>query len=122
MEQKVIHFMQYFNEEIDLCEQRNRQLLAEGRTDEATFEKVKANIFGIFRTVLTVAQDSCKGNEAEIGRFFALRIEQIPASWQISCAKAEAHNDEVKQRFEQIKLDTAARIRARFCALWEAAQ
>ena len=50
IEQKVSMLNSYFEGQIALCGQRNKELLADERMDEATFEKVKANVYDIFRT------------------------------------------------------------------------
>lgn len=112
----------YFEEQIRLCSQRSNALRSDGRTDEATFEKVRGNIYDIFRTVFLVAEDTCKGEPEKAAAFFIQRLEQIPSSWVTSLEKAREHDDEGKVQLEQLKLDTAAQIRANFEAIWEGAR
>lgn len=119
MEQKVAALNRYFEEEINRCEQRSKALFADGRADEAAFEKVRGNMFDIFRTVLSVAIEQGKGDTEAIRRFFAVRLEQIPASWATSYDKAKEHNDTEKMRVEQIKLDAVAEIKSAFARAWE---
>lgn len=119
MEQKVSKLNCYFEHQIDLCGQRNKELLADDRADEAIFEKVKANVYDIFRTVLSVAVRTCKGEEEAVRRFFVQRTEQIPSSWEVSYEKAKQHNDSVKMQIEQIKLDTIHEIKEYFIRVWE---
>lgn len=107
----------YFDEQIALCNQRSKELLADSRGDEAVFEKVKANVFDIFRTVLSAAEKSCKGDAEAAARFFLLKLEQIPSNWVESYEKAKQHNDTDKMRTEEIKLDALRQIKEHFSGL-----
>ena len=44
MEQKITKLNDWFAAQIGLCEQRGQALLADDRADEASFEKVRANV------------------------------------------------------------------------------
>lgn len=119
IEDKILKLNNYFDRQIALCEQCNQELLADDRADEAAFEKIKANVYDIFRTVLSAAVKS-HGDDAEaVKRFFLLRIEQIPSNWAAACRKAMEHDDAVKMQIEQIKLDTVSEIRKTFETVWE---
>ncbi len=119
IEQKVSKLNSYFEEHIALCGQRNKEFLVDDRTDEATFEKVKANVYDIFRTILSVAVKTSKGDPDAVQRFFVQKTEQIPSSWVTAYEKAKQHNDVVKMRLEQIKLDTIGEIKENFAKIWE---
>ena len=119
IEQKVSKLNSYFEEQIAMCGQRNKELLADDRTDEATFEKVKANVYDIFRTILSVAVKTSNGDPDAVRRFFVQKTEQIPSSWVTAYEKAKQHNDAVKMRLEQIKLDTIGEIKENFAKIWE---
>lgn len=121
MNEKIECMNAYFEVQIDRCAQRERALLADGRADEASFEKVRANIFDVFRTVLAAAEKR-GGEEAAVTDFFLEKAERIPESWISSCAQAEAHGDAVKAHLEHIKLDTLREIKAQFAAVWGSAQ
>lgn len=122
MEQKISALNSYFEEQISQCGKRSRELLADGCADEAAFEKVRGNMFDIFRTVLSVAAEQSKGDTDAVQSFFALRLEQIPASWATSYDKAKEHNDTEKMRVEQIKLSAIEEIKATFARIWEEKQ
>ena len=79
MEAKLTVLDRWFEEQIALCGQRRQALLADDRADEATFEKIRANVYDIFRTVLSVAARTC-GEKDAAGRFFRQRMESIPTS------------------------------------------
>ena len=96
-------FNQWCDERITQCMEQQRALSADGRSDEASFMQIRANVYGIFRSVysavkgdLTVLQD---------------RLTSIPAAWEASLAQAESHGDSTKAHIERIKLETVTAIR-----------
>ncbi len=119
MEQNVSKLNAYFQEQIVLCGQQNKALLADGRSDEAVFEKVKANVYDIFRTILSAAVKAGKGEPEAVRRFFLQKAEDIPSNWAASYEKAKLHSDAVKMQIEQIKLDTIDEIKETFASIWE---
>lgn len=122
IEQKISKLNRYFEEQIAMCSQRNKELIADDRTDEATFEKVKANVYDIFRTILSVAIKNSKGDSDAVRLFFVEKTEQIPSNWVDSYEKAKQYNDVVKMSVEQIKLDTISEIKEYFEKVWEEAE
>ena len=122
IDQKVSKLNNWFEEKIALCGKQNQKLNEEGRTDEAVFEKVKANIYDIFRTVLSVAVKTGYGDADAVKTFFVRRAEQIPAGWAAALEKARNHQDTVRMHTEQIKLDTIHEIRETFAKFWEGAE
>ena len=119
IEQKISKLNGYFDKEISLCEQRSKNLLADDRADEAAHDKIKAYVYVIFRTILSVAVKTGKGDPDAVRHFFFLKIQQIPSNWTTAYDQARQHDDTVKIQVEQIKLDTAARIRETFTTIWE---
>ena len=123
MEQKITKMNNWFEEKIAACGRRNAELQADDRTDEAIFEKVKANIYDAMRTWLTVAVRVIgKGDEKAVKDFFIARVEQIPASWAAAYEKAKEHNDIARMQTEQVKLNVVREVRAEFDKIWEGAE
>lgn len=122
MEQKVSQLNGWFAAQIALCRQREQALLADDRADEAAFEKIWANVYDIFRTILDVAVRTGGGDAEAVRRFFARRMQTIPSGWAEAWEKAAQHHDPVRMQQEKIKLDTAAAIKARFADVWEGAE
>ena len=123
MEQKITKMNNWFEEKIAACGRRNAELQADDRTDEAIFEKVKANIYDAMRTWLTVAVRVIgKGDEKAVKDFFIARVEQIPASWAAAYEKAKEHNDIARMQTEQVKLDVVREVRTEFDKIWEGAE
>ena len=121
-DQKVRKLNSWFEEKIAQCGRRNQELNEDGRADEAIFEKVKANIYDVFRTVLSVAVKTGNGNPDAVQTFFVQRAEQIPAGWAAALEKAKAHHDIARIQTEQIKLDTISEIRKEFDRIREGAE
>ena len=80
--------------------------------DEAVFEKVRENVYDVFRTVLSVAQKQHGGDAAAVRQFFESRLQQIPSAWEASLEKARQHGDEKKALIEEIKLAAVSDIKA----------
>ena len=119
IDQRVSKLNTYFDRQISLCHQRNKDLMADDRMDEATFEKIRANVYDIFRTILSVAAKATKNDPEEVKQASALKAEQIPSNWSIAYEKAKQHDDIVKMKIEQIKLDTIREIKETFIQIWE---
>ncbi len=104
------------------CEEKRNQLISDERADEANFEKIKANIYDIFKTVLCVAKNNCDEDFSAVKDFFLKRLEQIPANWHASYEKALAHDDVEKLRIESVKLEVIEDIKAEFTKISEELQ
>ena len=119
---KISRLNSYFDRRIAECRQRSTELMGEERRDEADLEKVRANVYDIFRTVLSAGVRACGGEEDEVRSFFEQKCEQIPSNWLVSREKAARHGDELKVSIEQIKLDAIAEIKDSFARIWEEEQ
>lgn len=109
----------YFNDEIVACQRRQKELLADNRADEAIFMKIRANVFDIFKTILSVAIRTVRsGSSTEIKKFFLQKTEQIPENWKSAYARAAEHGDIEKMHYESIKLEVIAEIRETFETIW----
>ena len=96
-------FLTWCDQRLAACETRRAALLADQRGDEARFEQVRSNVFGIFRTVYTALGHS----KALLLR----RLEEISAPWEESLRQAEIHGDTDKAHIERVKLDACAEVR-----------
>ena len=121
-EQKITEMNDWFEERITGCGRREKELAADERTDEAVFEKVRANIYDAMRTWLAVAVRIGNGSTDAVRDFFIARVEQIPASWAAAYDKAKEHGDTARMQTEQVKLDVVREVRAKFDEVWEGAQ
>jgi len=96
-------FNHWCDERTAQCMEQQRALTADGRSDEASFMQIRANVYGIFRSVY----NALKGDLPAVLE----RLTSIPAAWESSLAQAERHGDIAKAHIERIKLETATAIR-----------
>lgn len=119
MKKRVEILMNFFESRIAECTKSEKELIMDERRDEANFEKIKANVFDIFKTVLTVAKKTCGDNAEAVQCFFLKKLETIPANWEAAYEKAQQHGDAEKMLIESIKLGAAQQIKAEFSKVWE---
>lgn len=117
MRQKIENMNHYFEEKIAECNAQKKALLSDDRRDEANFWQIKANIYDIFKTILSVAERT-KKNDEEIQAFMEAKFAEMTKIWAESGQKADAHGDGQKAVIEQIKVDTAGEIRTVFEQTW----
>lgn len=111
---KTAEMDRWLEERILRCGRRSQTLRADDRADEAAFEKIHANVYDIFRTVLSVSEKTCGGEEDAVRDFFARRAQTIPAGWAAAYEKAKEHHDPVRLQIEKLKLDTVGEVRTQF--------
>lgn len=119
MNERQQKFELYLDEQIAACKQRSKQLTADERMDESNFEKVRANVYEIFKTILSAAESVCGKDDLAKKRFFLQKVEQLPASWMTSYETAKQHGDVKKMHIESIKLDTVQKIKDMYTQIWE---
>ena len=105
--------MDWLGQQAAACEAHRVELAAEGRADEATFERIRYNVYDLFRTTVG-AVHRAEPDEKAAWWLFERRLNDIPSTWQRSHDLAELHGDVKKAHIERIKLDAAAEIRARY--------
>ena len=119
MNEQQRKFESYLDERIAACKQCSKLLAEDDRMDEGNFEKVRANVYEIFKTILSVAERVCGKDDAAKRRFFLQKAEQIPTSWATSYEKAKQNGDVKKMHIESIKLDTIQEIKDMCIQIWE---
>ncbi len=119
MKIKIEKMNSYFDEKISECRKREEELLSDERSDEANFEKIRLNIYDIFKTVLAAAQKACGDDKEATKNFFLDKLEQIPSNWYNSLERAQIHGDEEKQQTEKIKIEVAEDIKKIFTGFLE---
>lgn len=120
MDKKAEQMRTWFGSQIAACTSRQKGLLADDRPDEAAFEKIRANVYDIFCTVLSVGVQNSSGREKAAKAFFLEKLRQIPSAWMASYNQASQNHDCEKMYIERLKLDTAEEIRLKFSTVWEA--
>ena len=111
-------FESYLDDQIAACKQRSKLLAEDNRMDEGNFEKVRANVYEIFKTILSVAERVCGTDDSAKKAFFSQKAEQIPTSSTASYEKARENGDVEKIHIERIKLDTVREIKDMCMRIW----
>lgn len=119
MNEQQRKFECYLDEQIAACKQRGKRFAADDRMDEGNFEKIRANVYEIFKTILSAAEKVCGKDDLAKKRFFLQKVEQIPTSWTASYEKAKQHGDVGQMHIESIKLDTIREIKNQYMQIWE---
>ena len=119
MNEQQRKFESYLDGQIAACKQRSKLLAEDDRMDEGNFEKVRANVYEIFKTILSVAERVCGKDDLAKKFFFLQKAEQIPTSWVSSYEKAKQNGDVEKMHIESIKLDTIQEIKDMCMQIWE---
>ena len=101
----------YFEEKIAACRAAVAALNADNRADEAIFEKISMNVYGIFQSVYNAGEQVCGGNQAKRLDFLRVRLERILSEWEAACENAMLHGDSEKMHIERLKLDAVSEIK-----------
>lgn len=109
----------YFTDRVSHYKALAQQLSSDERGDEAIFAKVQMNVYDIFHTIYSTAAKTSGQDDKKVVEFFLTKIQQIPQRWQSALTDAKKHSDSSKAHIEQLKLDTAAQIKAAFEKIWE---
>ena len=117
MGSKVSQLNTYFEKKLTECAGQKAALSAEDRRDEANFCQIRANIYDIFRTILSVAERT-QNTDEDVAGFFTKKLREMKNTWAESGKKAAEHGDDSKAAIEQIKVETAEEIRQVFEETW----
>lgn len=120
MDEKLSRMKEYLEERVTRCAQARAQLMADDRGDEANFQAIQGNVYGIFSTILNVAVEQNLGNLQGVEAFFLKKLEEIPAHWVEAREKATARGDEMAAHLERLKLEVVEDIGCTFRSIWGA--
>ena len=119
MNEQQRKFESWLDGQIAACKQRGNLLAADDRIDEGNFEKIRANVYEIFKTLLSAAEKVCGEDDPAKRAFFLEKAEQIPAGWAASYEKAKQNGDAEKMHIEGIKLNTIQEIKDKYTQIRE---
>ena len=102
-------FITYLNNSIEAANQKEQELIATERKDEANLQKIRANIYGICLTVVQVVEKTKNGEE--LWKEYISRIDNISKNWVQSYEKAKEHQDVEKILMEETKLQVVNEVK-----------
>lgn len=115
---KAEAFTRFLDDRTAHIQERVMQLNQDHRNDEANFEKIRANIFQVIKTVFLAYQKTPRA-ERELRTLMDAKLTLFERTWTDSMAKAKEHSDEKRVLQEQVKLEAVKEIRQKFEELWE---
>lgn len=96
-------FMRYLDEQAACLREESRQLAVDHRRDEGDLVKIRANVYGIYKSVLQV-----QGREKA-----KVVLTGLQETWSKNLEKARQHDDVKQAVIEEIKLGALAEIQAK---------
>lgn len=109
-------FISYLDQRTEAVQADTARLIEDHRSDEANFEKIRANIFQIIKTLFMAKQ---KLPESEKETFMQSRLALFKETWNASLVKAQTHDDQLRVQQELVKLEALEEIRNHYEQLQE---
>lgn len=100
-------FIQYLSNAIETAQIKEQELVASDRKDEANLQKIRANIYGICRTVYEVVEK----NGEEFYTDYVGRLDNISKNWIKSYEMAKEHQDVEKILIEETKFQVLNEVK-----------
>ncbi len=110
-------YLSYIDGKIAEHNNLSEQYKSDDRKDESDLEKVKTNIYEVFKILFLSdikhleGKDLGGGKDKNLYNNFLNRFDTIPANWKESRDKAIEHGDTAKQIIEETKLAVAGELR-----------
>lgn len=116
--EKKESFIRYFDRRTSEVNDRSMRLIEDNRRDEGDFEKIRANIFQIIKTIVQTSERISGEENAQI-QFVDSKLTSFEETWRGALEKAVEHHDEKRVLQEQVKLEALGEIRDTFKRVWE---
>ena len=115
--ERIETFINYLDQRTSSIQEDVLRLIADDRRDEANFEKIRANIFQIVKTMLQASARISQEESERIG-FLEAKLALFQETWEGYLRKAKEHGDDLKIVQEQTRLEALAEIRDTFQKIW----
>lgn len=115
--EKKERFIKYLDDQTSVIDSNITRLIRDNRRDDANFEKVRANIYQMLKTIFQASLRTSTEEEAQL-KFFDARLKMIEATWKTALDKAEEHNNATRILQEKIKLEVMKDVRNTFKEIW----
>ncbi|CRZ35531.1 hypothetical protein DFR55_11521 [Herbinix hemicellulosilytica] len=116
-------YLSFLNEKIEGYKRTVEAYKAEGRKDEAELERIKANLYELFKALFITDTKQLEGKDLsrykDINLFadFLLRFDTIPANWKVFLEQAKENNDKVRQIIEETKLEIVMDLKEKLISM-----
>lgn len=101
------------------CEEKEKKLILEDRKDDANFERIKQNVYGILETFLNQMNKEKNLNLEEDStdnfiKYYLKRIEEVENPWKAKLELAKKQNNTEDIVVEEIKLSIIKQVKEQF--------
>lgn len=101
------------------CEEKEKKLILEDRKDDANFERIKQNVYGILETFLNQMNKEKNLNLEEDSndnfiKYYLKRIEEVENPWKAKLELAKKQNNTEDIVVEEIKLSITKQVKEQF--------
>lgn len=115
--ERIETFINYLDQRTSSIQEDVLRLIADDRRDEANFEKIRANIFQIVKTMLQASARISQEESERVG-FLETKLALFQETWEEYLRKAKEHGDDLKIVQEQTRLEALAEIQDTFQKTW----
>lgn len=109
----IASFMDYLVAQEAAHRDQALTLTTECRGDEADFEKIRANVYGIFKAILETAV-KLHGESDKAVEFFSLKLRELSTQWRAALSQAREKGDSSSAMVKKLMLEAAGDIEKEF--------
>ncbi|HPU63512.1 MAG TPA: hypothetical protein PK304_05100 [Mobilitalea sp.] len=116
-------YVSFLDEMIERYKRTFEAYNAEGRKDEAELERIKANLYELFKALFITDTRQLEGKDLsgykDINLFadYLLRFDTIPANWKRFLEQARENGDVVRQTVEETKLEIVMELKDKLISM-----
>jgi hypothetical protein len=121
IEQVKIEYLNYLDEKLQESNENIDNLNVEDKNDEANLEKIRYNVYGIFKTLLLATEKKMQGKGKlasemidEFHTEYLATFDKIPLNWIQNYKKAKDYGNTTEMITEEIKLAVVDELRERY--------
>lgn len=124
IEQVKTEYLNYLDDKLQVSNKIITNLNVDGKNDEANLEKIRYNIYGIFKTLLLATEKKIQGKSKlaseiadEFHKEYLATFDKIPTNWTQNFNKAKEHGNTTEMITEEIKLAVVDELRERYITM-----
>lgn len=118
IEQVKTEYLNYLDDKLQVSNKIITNLNVDGKNDEANLEKIRYNVYGIFKTLLLATEKKIQGKSKlaseiadEFHKEYLATFDKIPTNWTQNFNKAKEHGNTTEMITEEIKLAVVDELR-----------
>ncbi|MDF2589281.1 MAG: hypothetical protein K0S41_3122 [Anaerocolumna sp.] len=124
IEQVKTEYLNYLDDKLQVSNKIITNLNVDGKNDEANLEKIRYNVYGIFKTLLLATEKKIQGKSKlaseiadEFHKEYLATFDKIPTNWTQNFNKAKEHGNTTEMITEEIKLAVVDELRESYITM-----